>query len=357
MAPTPLEFEAAALEAMPQAVLVVDPIGKALANNAAARESFDVDAGLPPAQEQASGHAVDWRAQLAAVAGHTDAVWIRNLRLSGRGDRLILADVFLRRLDHVPANAVLVVIDDVAERAAMARRLAAGQRLAALGQLAGQIAHELNNPLDGILRYISLAQRVADSRAEGYLDNARKGLLRMAEILRDMLGRAAPDGGDRTPIDKLLAEAVTVMQPPAHARGVAVVCDVDEAATGAMPGSVFQVFCNIIKNALDAMPQGGRLTVRLRREGADCVVEFTDTGGGIAPADAERIFQPFHTTTDTEGAGLGLAVCRNIVARLGGTVSAGGAEGGGAVITVRLPCRQGPAATGQSDSAPTSPQE
>jgi two-component system NtrC family sensor kinase len=112
-----------------------------------------------------------------------------------------------------------------------------------------------------------------------------------------------------------------------------------------MPGSLFQVFCNIIKNALDAMPAGGLLRVQMRANGRHCVLEFNDTGCGIDPEDAERIFEPFYTTKRDQGAGLGLAVCRSILQRLGGTISAAPRSGGGTVITVRIPlARARPAA-------------
>src|SRR5262249_58518459 len=124
-------------------------------------------------------------------------------------------------------------------------------------------------------------------------------------------------------INKLLDEAVASMQTRATEHRVAIVSHYEEHDLPAVGGTnLFQVFCNIIKNAIDAMQAGGTLTISARSKGDAVIVAFADTGMGL-PADADQLFQPFFTTKPSgEGTGLGLAVCREIIERLGGTISA-----------------------------------
>ena len=100
--------------------------------------------------------------------------------------------------------------------------------------------------------------------------------------------------------------------------------------------SLEQVILNILKNALQAMPDGGKLTVEARLAGGSVVVTIADTGPGVPPEERERIFEPFYTTKP-RGTGLGLAVCRKIVEEQGGTITAGGEPGSGATFTITLP--------------------
>jgi len=332
-----------AFNALPQAILIAESNGQVCARNAAA------SATLPPGDsiEQVLGAAVsgtvDWREELAAAAAGGEETALRSITLIHPEDRRLLVDVTLRPLGAAGDDGrapVLVIVEDVSGRVSMERRLAASERLAASSRLAARVAHELNNPLDGVLRYIGLAERVAGEEAAAFLKGARQGLARMTRIIRDLLEKSPRSlaEGERTRVEKLLDEAINVMQPRAQALGVAVVCDLAEDASVTVRGSVFQVFCNVIKNALDAMPEGGVLSVRMRRSGDACVLEFCDTGVGLGEADPQRIFEPFYTTKPNgRGSGLGLAMCREIISRAGGTIAADCPAAGGTRITIRLP--------------------
>ena len=103
-------------------------------------------------------------------------------------------------------------------------------------------------------------------------------------------------------------------------------------------GSLFQVFSNLICNAIEAMPDGGTLTVTAQLKGQDVQVSFADVGVGLPSGEAQRIFEPFFTTKPTgRGTGLGLAICREAIEKYHGTISAIDRPGGGAVITLNLP--------------------
>ena len=347
------------LDALPQLVMIAEQSGCVVMRSSFANKVLPHGEAVADVLRQGGREAIDWPAAMAMLPGSPTGLDFAGLSIDGREGRSLTVDVHLAAVSpsteghpqaekgpleggtHLPlggaARFILVLVTDVSARAALERRLLASERLAAVGELAAKVAHELNNPLDGVLRYVGLAQRTPD-QAAGYLENARVGLMRMAGIVKDLLEQGHPrQGRFSASMGKLLQEAVAVMQPRAKAQAVAVELVVQEPALQA-DGNLFQVFCNIVKNALDAMPQGGRLSVWQRVADGQCTIEFADTGSGISPADAERVFEPFFTTKGPgEGSGLGLAVCREIVTRLGGSITAAGRREGGAVFTIHLP--------------------
>ncbi|HVP13314.1 MAG TPA: ATP-binding protein [Phycisphaerae bacterium] len=248
----------------------------------------------------------------------------------------------------------LLLAEDVTSRAGMERRLAVSERLAAVGKLAARVAHELNNPLDGILRYTNMALRLAEKldnapqpdpaapvgRLIGYLKNAKTGIVRMTEIISALLefSRNTPSTFEQATINKIVEDAVAAMEGRAHESNVTVVCNFLQTDMPVVRGSnVFQVFCNLIKNAIEAMPKGGTLTVTTRLTDADVIVTFEDTGVGL-PEQAEKIFEPFFTTkAPGKGTGLGLAVCKELIEKYSGTITAANRQPRGAVFTVSIP--------------------
>ena len=226
---------------------------------------------------------------------------------------------------------------------------AAGEsmRMVALGRLAARVAHELNNPLDGILRYVNLAARVnksegGDARIGEYLDKARGGLLRMAQITTGLLefSRASHAPPEQATINRIIEDAIASMAGRATEAGVTVERNLLAVDMPVARGSnIFQVFCNLIKNALDAMPNGGALAVSTRIDAGDIVIAVEDTGIGL-PEEADRIFEPFFTTkAPGRGTGLGLAVCREIIERYGGSITANRRQPAGTAFVVRIPER------------------
>jgi signal transduction histidine kinase len=359
------------LDALPQAAMIAGRDGRIVLRNS------EADAMLPGGWDAKAvlgdGQAaeVHWDTEMAALADGAGRLVRRGVHLAGKGSRQLVADIHYRNLpplppDFAPAPAagpggpyVLVLVEDVSSRLSMERRLAVEERLTATGAIAAKLAHELNNPLDGAMRFLGLAQRAPGEKAGKYLDQARNGLTRMAQIIRGLLdeGRPWQAAGERAPVRRLLDEAAGVMHPRAQSLGVSVVCDFDDRVDGTAEGCVFQVFCNVIKNALDAMPGGGVLTIRLRPAGTQCEVEFADTGCGLSDQEAERIFEPFYTTKPpSEGSGLGLTICREILARLGGTIAARGRGEGGAAFTVRLPVQAARAGSGSDPPPPGRPE-
>jgi len=233
---------------------------------------------------------------------------------------------------------------------AIASRAQAAQqaRLAAVGEMTCKIAHELNSPIDGILRYINLALRVV--QAEGltkvaeYLEHCREGLTRMVGIIGELLGyvRGPAAGYGPAELQQLLNEALRSVQGRAEAAGVRIVTEFQLKRVKVRSTELYQVFCNLANNAIDAMPTGGELQVRVSsRQPGLAEVAFRDCGAGFDPEQTEKLFEPFYTTKD-RGTGLGLAICKEIVERHGGKIEVQSSPGAGSVFTVHVPVVEAP---------------
>jgi two-component system NtrC family sensor kinase len=267
-----------------------------------------------------------------------------NCRSSGNQDRLVNLTLMPVPCEQgASAFGGMLVVEDVTLQATMEKRLMVSERLAAVGKLAARVAHELNNPLDGILRYINLAIRVSEqgdgARAVRYLAESRKGLLRMTQIIGELLefSRTTHSVYEQTTINQLVEDAVKVMEAEAARVGVTMILSLESKMPPVRASNLFQVFCNLTKNAVDAMQTGGTLTITTQLAEQWLVIRFEDTGPGL-PEEVERLFQPFYTTKEPgKGTGLGLAVSRDIVERYNGQLTAENRPSGGATFVVRVP--------------------
>ncbi len=228
------------------------------------------------------------------------------------------------------------------------QRLIQSSRLAAVGELAAGVAHELNNPLTSVVGFTELAleEMPPDAPWRQDLTVVLKEARRARDIVRSLLKMAHPDPGPRVPVQvhELLDEVLALLQHWMQSQGVQLVRAYAPGlpAVEVAPGEMKQVFQNLIYNAIQAMPLGGRLTLRTQlapREGLPGVnIEIEDTGKGIPPEDLTRIFEPFFTTkAPGKGTGLGLAISYSIVQRHGGEISVTSQVGRGTCFTVWLP--------------------
>lgn len=240
-------------------------------------------------------------------------------------------------------GAVIVIEERQADEMA-GEQIEVSKRLASLGKLASRVAHELNNPLDGILRYVNLALRVVedmpDPKLKSYLSESRAGLMRMVQIIAELLefSRVSDGAFEAVNINEIVEQAVKVTASNADASGVVVSADFQMQDMPLTSGSrLYQVCCNLIKNAIDVMPDGGRLSITTGLAGEDVVIRVADTGSGL-PDPPEKVFEAFFTTKEPgKGTGLGLAICRDFIEDMKGTISATPGDNGGAVFTVRVP--------------------
>jgi two-component system sensor histidine kinase HydH len=216
------------------------------------------------------------------------------------------------------------------------------EHLAGLGKLLAGVAHEVRNPLAAIRSTVQLWQRLPDTtRTPASLDAVIAAVDRMNALIGRLLYFARADNAQREPVDvnRMLTDTLELIRAQAGAQSVTLETDL-AASLPAVPGSTAalqQVALNLLTNALQAMPSGGRLrcSTRAIQGGRALEMRIADTGPGIAPEARQHLFEPFYTTRP-DGTGLGLALCREIVANHGGTIEL--LDEPGAVFRVVLPC-------------------
>lgn len=215
---------------------------------------------------------------------------------------------------------------EISHRKSMERRLLQSEKLAATGRMAATIAHEINNPLDSVMNLVYLARTsmAANSRAIPYLLSAETQLERVAHIARQTLGYYRDPGPPADIyLDKLLEEVLAVYHSRLLAGNVAVDCAFGQyRPVCASRDELMHVFSNLITNVIDAMPEGGVLTIKTRDvDNAGVEVQFRDRGIGISAENLDRIFEPFFTTKGQRGTGIGLWVARQLLEKRGGSIS------------------------------------
>ncbi len=219
------------------------------------------------------------------------------------------------------------------------------EKLAALGTLAAGVAHELNNPLMGVMNYVAFARkRMKDPEVAYPLERADQELKRIRELLRNMLTFARPSTGAVTSVDlaTVLARTVALVAPDFRARQIGLAQEIPEALPHVLgrEGRLQQIFLNLLLNARDAVEASAekRVTLRARITDSAVAVDVQDTGVGIPEAIQGRIFDPFFTTKPPgKGTGLGLSVVQSAVSELGGTITFASRTGVGTTFTVWVP--------------------
>lgn len=344
----PADFFRQLFHSLPIGLVVFDPSLRIVLRNEAAQFLTLSEPLIDQALRKATVEAryEDWTAAVNRVlqSGHQARFANITCRTSDHQDRLVnLTLIPIIHGSESHAQGGLLVVEDVTLQATLEKRLMVSERLAAVGKLAARVTHELNNPLDGILRYINLAIRVSEGdnpkRAVHYLTESRKGLLRMTQIIGELLefSRTTRSVYEQVTINQLVEDAVKVMEGEAAKAGVTIILNLESQLPPLRAGNLFQVFCNLIKNAIDAMSKGGALTIVTQVVDQWITIRFEDTGPGLPP-EAHRLFEPFFTTKEPgKGTGLGLAVSRDIVERYNGQLTAENRPSGGAVFIVKVP--------------------
>jgi two-component system NtrC family sensor kinase len=231
----------------------------------------------------------------------------------------------------------------------MQKQLMQSEKLASLGKLAAGVAHEINNPMTGILTNASLLLEDLppdDPRRED-LETIVNETIRCRRIVKGLLdfARQSQPEKKRVLINEIVRNSLALLRNQASFRNIEIVEELDPYLPEifADPNQIQQVFVNILINAAEAMNQNGRIRVaskRADRVGEQVEVAISDTGPGIPPDAVSKLFDPFYTTKST-GTGLGLAVSYGIVQSHGGTIEVDSEPGYGATFIVRLPTAGG----------------
>jgi len=275
-----------------------------------------------------------------------EPIALRELKVRAQDGRELRVDVRLSGIDLGHERVIELSLRDVTRERGMERQLAISERLSSLGLLTAGVAHEINNPLEGIGNYLTLLAREdvpADKRGR-YVVQVREGFDRIRTIVRDLLSFARPgvEHGEAE-LGEVVGRVRTLCSYTKSFGEVEVRVD-GLAQPLLVPGDrgrLEQVLLNLLLNAATAMGGRGRILVRAERDvrGADgepCVrITVDDEGPGIPPEQLSSIFDPFFTTT--QGNGLGLSISYGIVRAHGGTLAASNRPEGGARFVIELP--------------------
>jgi PAS domain S-box-containing protein len=240
----------------------------------------------------------------------------------------------------------------VQERTARLRQLEQRQRqmekLAALGQLAAGVAHEINNPLAGMRNAFELIKSSLSPDHEHYelLELIDKEIERISTIIHQMyqLYRRSPQQPSPFSLSRIIGEVAYLLESQAQKLGVKLHWSGsdDPLEVDLAEGEVKQVLYNLIRNALQASPAGESVIIGVKRCGSEIAVSVEDRGGGIPPDVAPRIFDPFFTTKQAGpdgGMGLGLSVSRSLIEAMGGRIEVSSEQARGSEFTAIFPCR------------------
>ena len=223
--------------------------------------------------------------------------------------------------------------------------------MATIGHLSAGVAHEINEPLGGILGFAQLAKKgpaVKESTARD-LDKIIASCLQAREIVSKLklFARQAPLQKTGVSLAEVVEDACSLVEGRCSDEGIDIVADFDAELSNVHADSIQlkQVLTNLAVNAMQAMPEGGTLRITTRLDGKMAVIEVEDTGIGMAENVVKEAFNPFFTTKDVgEGTGLGLSVVHGIIIAHGGTIEVESDVGEGAKFTIRLPLSATPGA-------------
>lgn len=237
------------------------------------------------------------------------------------------------------------VREKTAELEEMHRRMIQVERMASLGQLAATVAHEINNPLSGVLTYAKLLQRRAVRAGQEVPEELKfiaDETARCGDIVKNLLGFARRDVRHATPHDvgALVDGALQVVAHQFTENRIEVRRELEPVKFNCDGAQIKQALVALFVNSVEAMPDGGELCVRAHADAGTngVVLEVEDNGVGINPDDVKHIFEPFFTTKlDGKGVGLGLAVVYGIVARHGGRIEVKSLRGAGTTFSIHLP--------------------
>lgn len=265
------------------------------------------------------------------------------IAITGRDEMALLAESF----NHMTAE-LRDLTEGLEERVRTAQmQIIRAEKLASLGRLAAGVAHELNNPLTGVLTFAHLVANKlpSDSQERADLEVVISETNRCAKIIRDLLQFSRESQADRKPenVNLVVRQMLAILQPQAQFQNIEVRLRLDESLPPIVADSaqLKQVFMNILMNAAEAMGAGGVLTVETSKRDRAAVVAFADTGCGIPSEILGKIFDPFFTTKEPgKGTGLGLAVSLKLVENHGGTIEVDSTVGTGSTFRVILPLNE-----------------
>lgn len=270
----------------------------------------------------------------------------------GEGHHWLVSKIPMRASEDEDVSHVITVGEDITARVEANRAVARAEKLAAVGRLAAGVVHEINNPLATISACAEalesrLNEGAFDSSPEvedlrEYLSLIRSEAFRCKSITNGLLDFSRTRAGEHLPVQiaEVINSAARLMTHQRRGDKIEIQIEVNDSLSyvSGDEGQLQQAVIALATNAIDAMPEGGRLTLRGRNENDHVLLEISDTGVGIPQENLTKIFDPFFTTKEIgRGTGLGLAVCYGIVTEHGGRLNVQSAVGTGTTFTISLP--------------------
>jgi PAS domain S-box-containing protein len=358
------EFLNTVIEASPDAIIVSDKAGDVIMYNAAAEQLL----GYPFA-EVVGRKARSLNLYPRRLARRTREMIMED-QTGGRKGVLRPIEFYVQNKAHKMVETSLsasilyddngneigsiAIFKDMGELAAIKRRLRnmqeqliQSERLAAMGRLTSQVAHEVNNPLFGIMNTLELlkGEIPETSKKRRLLDMSLSEIERLAGMLKNMLTFSRPGEEARKDVEmnSFLEGSLLLVEKHLQESGIRLSVNYASAipTVRISPNQFRQVVLNLVKNAVEAMPQGGVLTVSTKKKDGHLHIVIRDTGIGMSEEVKKSIFDAFFTTKEeVKGVGLGLSVCYGIVRDHGGEITVESAPGKGSIFTVVLPLKQ-----------------
>ena len=281
------------------------------------------------------------------VAESTSRFYKTHVEMKKGQGRLVNITLSPFVLQEDVVTGILMVFDDVTEKGQLENQLLQAEKLSSIGLLAAGIAHEINTPLTGVCSYTQMLVKETPSTDPRHdiLKKIEKQGFRASTIVDNLLNFARVSDTDfsEVNVNGLMLETLSLMDHQLRKSDVEVEVDLDASlpATLANGGKLQQVFMNLVLNAKDAMPQGGKLTVRTYQEDSQLVVKIQDSGTGISEENVKRIYDPFFTTKKAgEGSGLGLSVSYGIIREHSGRINVDSRSGQGTTFRLHLPVKR-----------------
>ena len=337
------------------AILVTDVSGRITGFNRAARLTLGLDAAIEgtlildhPLSQALAGRGTDIKAELERAIRNREALKFDGVPYR-RADHEVLLDLtIVPYLDESGASrGLLWVADDVTDAIQVRRQLLAAERLAAVGSLSAQVAHEVRNPLSAIGlnaelledEFVSSLKEPKRGEAAALLRAIANEIERLTQITEGYLKLARLPRPELRVVDlnALVADLTAMLGEELKAHQIGVVVELVTPAPRAWgdPGQLRQALLNVVRNSREAMTAGGTLRIRTRHNTEHVSLEVSDTGPGIPAEVLPRVFEPFFTTKP-EGTGLGLSLANQIVTEHGGAINVTSTPGN-TTVTLSLP--------------------
>jgi PAS domain S-box-containing protein len=297
------------------------------------------------------------RRLLAQAMGQTESRFELSLRT--RAGSSVPFEISCRQVVYVGEPCLLCVARDVTQTKALHNQLIRSERLAATGQLAASIAHEINSPLQGITALLNVLRSTyaRDDYLQHKLDLIKNAFNSIRDTVKNLidLNRPGKEKQQLTDVNQVVENTVSLVKSllKKHMITAQLSLEAERSTFLASPQQVGQVLMNLLNNSVEAInsvpgyfegahsaeQRGGTIAIRTFNRDEEFVIEVRDTGPGIPESDLNRVFDPFFTSKKPMGMGVGLSICLGIVEDHQGKITAANAPGGGAAFTIALPMR------------------